>query len=398
MAVDDWRPTIAKVDEIIKKITTDPPPLPADEVEESKAFLAWIRDDNFTFLGYREYTLERTDEGDYLRIKQKSSLGVLRNVFPESRERANTRLSAAVSRFARRKQLLIITKANTRATVHRPVYMDYIGVKMFDKQGRVVGEQRFLGLFTSAAYNRNPRDIPMLRHKVEATLARSPFPEGSHNGKALQNILETYPRDELFQTDSDELYNISHGILHLEERQRIRLFLRRDDYARFFSCLIYVPRERYNTVLRRRMQAVLLKSLNGTSAEFTVQLSEAVMARIHFIVHTPHGSTRLSKEDGATSGRRSDDTDIIEQRIVETARLWTDDLRQACVDHWGEGEGLAIYGRYQDAFPSSYQELFGAVTAVADILKIEELASGADIAMKLYVRIDAPEGLLHFKI
>jgi len=397
-AVDDWQPTIAKVDEIIASINSDPPPLPSEEVEESKAFLAWIRDDNFTFLGFREYHLERTDEGDYLRLDEKPGLGVLRTVFPESRERANMPLSASVSRFARRKQLLIITKANTRSTVHRPVYMDYIGVKMFDKQGRVIGEKRFLGLFTSAAYNRNPRDIPMLRDKVTTVLAHSPFPEGSHNGKALQNILETYPRDELFQTDAEELYQISHGILHLEERQRIRLFLRRDDYARFFSCLIYVPRERYNTELRRRMQAVLLKSLGGTSAEFTVQLSEAVMARIHFIVHTPSGTKIAVKESGMAAGRRSEDSDAIEERLVEAARLWTDDLRQACVDHWGEAEGLALYERYQEGFPSGYQDLFGATTAVGDIVKIEELTDAGGIAMKLYVRIDAPEGMLHFKV
>ena len=403
-AVDDWPSTIAMVDGIIEQINADPPPLTKEEVEESKAFLAWIRDDNFTFLGFREYQLDRTDEGDYLRLKENSGLGVLRTVFPESIERSNTKLSAAVSRFARRKQLLIITKANTRSTVHRPVYMDYIGVKMFDKQGRVIGEKRFLGLFTSAAYNRNPRDIPMLRDKVATVLARSPFPEGSHNGKALQNILETYPRDELFQTDADELYQISHGILHLEERQRIRLFLRRDDYARFFSCLIYVPRERYNTELRRRMQAVLLKALNGTSAEFTVQLSEAVMARIHFIVHTPYGIKAASQDKTADQetvmgrGRRSEDSDAIEERLVEAARLWTDDLRQACVDHWGEAEGLALYERFQEGFPAGYQDLFGAATAVGDILKINELGDAGDIAMKLYVQIDAPEGMLHFKV
>ena len=398
-AVDDWPATIAKVDAIIEQLDLETLPLPAVEVEESKAFLAWIRDDNFTFLGYREYRLDRTDDGDYLRLEENSGLGVLRNVFPESLERSNTRLSPAVSRFARRKQLLIITKANTRATVHRPVYMDYIGVKSFDKKGRVIGERRFLGLFTSAAYNRNPRDIPMLRDKVATVMARSPFPEGSHNGKALQNILETYPRSELFQIDAEELYQISHGILHLEERQRIRLFLRRDDYARFFSCLIYVPRERYDTELRQRMEAVLLKSLNGTSAEFNVQLSEAVMARIHFIIHIPYGTAVESEEvaEGA-GGWRSEDTTAIEERIVETARLWTDDLRQACVEYWGEGDGLALYERYQEGFPSSYQELFGANTAVDDILKIEELTGPDDIAMKLYVRIDAPEGLLHFKV
>ena len=397
--VEDWRPTIAKIDEIIAQITADPPPLPAAEIEESKAFLAWIRDDNFTFLGYREYWLDSGGDGDYLRLDEKSGLGVLRNVLPESRVRSNTKLTPAVSRFARRKQLLIITKANTRATVHRPVYMDYIGVKLFNKKGKVVGERRFLGLFTSAAYHRNPRSIPMLRNKVETVLSRSPFPEGSHNGKALQNILETYPRDELFQTDAEDLYQICHGILHLEERQRIRLFLRRDDYARFYSCLIYVPRERYNTELRRRMQAVLLKSLNGTSAEFTVQLSEAVMARIHFIVHTPPGAAPAVKDGGDSGGgRRSDDTDAIEQRIVECARLWTDDLGQACIDHWGEGEGLALYERFQEGFPSSYQELFGATTAIGDIVKIEELTGPDSIAMKLYVRIDAPEGILHFKV
>ena len=398
-AVEDWPATIAKINQIIDAISADPPPLPAAEVEESKAFLAWIRDDNFTFLGYREYHLERGDDGDYLRLDEASGLGVLRNVFPESRIRSNTALTPAVSRFARRKQLLIITKANTRATVHRPVYMDYIGVKIFDGRGRVVGERRFLGLFTSAAYNRNPRDIPMLRDKVATVLARSPFPESSHNGKALQNILESYPRDELFQIDADELYQISHGILHLEERQRIRLFLRRDDYARFFSCLIYVPRERYNTELRRRMEAVLLKSLNGTSAEYTVQLSEAVMARIHFIVHTPYRTTDAGHADGDNvRGRRGEDTDAIEARLVETARLWTDDLRQASIEQWGEGDGLALYSRFQEAFPSSYQELFGANSAVDDIVKIEELSGPDDIAMKLYVRIDAPEGLLHFKV
>lgn len=386
--VEDWRSTIAMVNDCINQIETNPPPLPAAEVAESKAFLAWIRDDNFTFLGYREYHLDRTDDGIYLRLDDSSGLGLLRKVFPESLERSNTKLTPEISRFARRKQLLIITKANTRATVHRPVYMDYIGVKMFDKRGRVIGERRFLGLFTSAAYNRNLRDIPMLRDKVRSIMARSPFPEGSHNGKALENILETYPRDELFQIDADDLYRISHGILHLEERQRIRLFMRRDDYARFFSCLIYVPRERYNNDLRQRMQTLLMNALNGTTAEFTVQLSEAVMARIHFTIHTPRGVAAADHED----------VDIIEQRLVETARLWTDDLKQACIDHWGEAEGLILYDRYRIGIPPAYQEMFSANAAVDDILKMEELTGENDIAMKLYVRVDAPEGELHFKI
>ena len=403
--VRDWRPTLAKVNAIIDGLDDPPPGLAEDDVAETKAFLAWIRDDHFTFLGYRHYRLERKGGRDYLRLDEKSGLGVLRRVLPESRERAKTPMTHAVSRFARRKQLLIITKANTRATVHRPVYMDYIGVRIFDARGTVTGEHRFLGLFTSAAYNRNPHDIPTLRDKVAKVIERSPFAAGSHNGKALLNILETYPRDELFQISTDDLYDISHGILHLEERQRIRLFMRRDDYARFFSCLVYVPRERYNTELRKRMQEVLLNALGGTSAEYTAQLSEAVMARLHFIIRTPKGAP-VGDGDDDMGGRRETDPEVIERRLVETTRLWTDDLREACVERWGEADGMAFHHRYQDAFPAAYQGDFGAQTAVADIDKIESLASngglddglGGGLAMNLYNRLDAPEGMLHFKV
>ncbi|MFP6745760.1 MAG: hypothetical protein VCB77_11300, partial [Alphaproteobacteria bacterium] len=394
-AVDDWRPTLAKIDQIVAGLDSPPSGLAKDEVTETKAFLTWIRDNHFTFLGYRGYSLERKGERHYLRIDENSGLGVLRKVLPGSVKRSKTAMTRAASRFARRKQLLIITKANTRATVHRPVYMDYVGVRTFDKRGKVTGEHRFLGLFTSAAYNRNPRDIPMLRDKVAKIIERSPFGAGSHNGKALLNILDTYPCDELFQTDSDELYDISHGILHLEERQRIRLFMRRDDYARFFSCLVYVPRERYNTDLRMRMQAVLLKALGGASAEFTAQVSEAVMARLHYIVHTPGGKGDTGEDAGA---RRETDTEAIERRLVETTRVWTDDLKDACVERWGEADGMAHYHRYQDAFPASYTADSGAQTAVADIHKIESLGAAGSLAMNLYARLDAAEGMLHFKV
>ncbi|MCH7930888.1 MAG: NAD-glutamate dehydrogenase [Proteobacteria bacterium] len=382
---DDWKPALAKVDEIIADLAKSPPPLPKDEIAECKAFLEWIRDDHFLFLGYREYRLESEGGKDYLRLDEASGLGVLRNVLPESRERSKKPLPPYVSGFARKKQLLIITKANTRATVHRPVYMDYIGVKVFDKKGNVTGERRFIGLFTSAAYNLTPRDIPMLRDKVAKVLERSPFPPASHNGKALLNILETYPRDELFQTGTDELYDICHGILHLEERQRIRLFMRRDNYARFYSCLIYVPRERFNTTLRLRMEDILLKALNGASSEFTVQLTEAVMARLHFIIHTPAGEALDYHVDD------------IESRLVAATRLWADDLCDACVDRWGEAKGMTLFNRYRDAFPAAYRDAETAQTAVADIDKMEGLA-GDDVAMSLYNRIDAPEGMIHFKV
>ncbi len=386
--VSDWRPMLARVDEMITELETAPAPVLDDDISECKAFLEWVRDDNFIFLGFREYHLESVDDEYYLRLLPDSGLGVLRQVSPDSLERSNTPLTPEVSRFTRRKQLLIITKANSRATVHRPVYMDYIGVRRFDENGEVSGERRFIGLFTSAAYNRNPRDIPLLRRKLNEVLTRSRFAPNSHNQKALRNILETYPRDELFQIDDDQLFEISHGILHLEERQRIRLFVRRDSYARFFSCLVYVPRELYSTVLRERMEEILIEALNGSGAEFTAQVSEAVMARLQFIIHTPM----------IERARREFDTDEIEALLVAAARSWADDLRDACVDRWGEARGMALFHRYCDAFPPGYRDDFTAQTGVLDIDKIEGLACTDGLGINLYNRIDAPEGMLHFKI
>jgi len=197
--------------------------------------------------------------------------------------------------------------------------MDSIGIKCFNAAGEVTGEHRFLGLFTSAAYSRNPRGIPLLRRKLEAVLKRAGLRQNSHAGKALAHILETYPRDELFQTDVDTLYHNALGILHLQERQQVRLFLRHDRYGRFVSCLIYAPRDRYDTAVRKRMQAILLDAFDGAHSEFTVQLSEAVLARIHFVIHFGENADR------------SVDQATLEAQLAATTRSWSDEL----------GEGIA---------------------------------------------------------
>ena len=255
-----------------------------------EAFLAWIADNHFTFLGYGCYDLIRDQGGDQLRRVEGSALGLLRRQGPTSAtSRSFAALPPEIRRRARDPAPLVITKANARSTVHRPVYLDFIGVQRFDAKGKVIGEHRFLGLFTSAAYNRNPRHIPLLRHKVERVMQRADLPPAGHSGKALANILETYPRDELFQIAEDELFQVAQEILHLQERQKIRLFLRRDPFARFVSCLVYVPRERYNTEIRRRFQDILQQALGGTEVEFQAQFSESILARIQFIVRTPDG-------------------------------------------------------------------------------------------------------------
>ena len=246
-AVEDWRGMLGRIEPALADLKRGAKALDPEEVAEVEAFLRWIADDNFTFLGYTCYDLLREKDGDQLRRVAGSAMGLLRRQAeqsPSANSRSFAALPAEVRRLARLPVPLIITKANNRSTVHRPVYLDYIGVRRFDAKGRVLGEHRFLGLFTSAAYSRNPRQIPLLRRKVERIIARANLAPASHSGKALANIVETYPRDELFQVGDDELFETVNEILHLQERQRIRLFVRRDAFARFVSCLIYVPRDR----------------------------------------------------------------------------------------------------------------------------------------------------------
>jgi glutamate dehydrogenase len=198
-------------------------------------------------------------------------------------------LPPEVKAYARRPELLVCHQVDARSTVHRPGYLDYIAVKRFNARGDVIGEHRFLGLFTSTAYSANPSDIPLLRRKVLHVVTRAHLPAGGHAEKALVNILATYPRDELFQTGEDELFATAMGILHLGERQRFRLFVRRDPFERFLSCLIYAPRENYTTELRQKWQAILMRAFNGTSSEFNVHLSESKLARIMITVRTTPG-------------------------------------------------------------------------------------------------------------
>jgi glutamate dehydrogenase len=387
-AVEDWQAILSKIDSALADLRAAGKATDAEEIEEVEAFLRWIADNHFIFLGYGCYDLVRDKDGDQLRRVEGSALGLLRRQpTGVATSRSFAALPPDVRRQARRPTPLIITKANARSTVHRPVYLDYVGIKRFDAKGRVIGEHRFLGLFTSAAYNRNPREIPLLRRKVARIIQRAGLLPSSHSGKALANILETYPRDELFQTGDDELHETAQEILHLQERQKIRLFLRKDAFARFVSCLIYVPRDRYNTDMRRRFQDILQEALNGTEVEFQAQLSESMLARIQFIVRTPDGIPA------------DVDRAAIEARLVEAARSWTDVLREALIDAHGEEDGNRMHRAYGDAFPLGYRERVPARAAVPDIDRIDELARGTtDLAMSLYRPLEQGTGLIRFKI
>ncbi|HEY3179718.1 MAG TPA: NAD-glutamate dehydrogenase, partial [Casimicrobiaceae bacterium] len=266
-AVDDWQLMQGKARTIAANVATEPPPLPPAEIAEGVAFINWLADNHFTFLGYRRHDLVSVESQDALQTVPGSSLGILREARSKDVGTRFAALPPEVRAYARRPELLIITKSTSRSTVHRPGFLDYIAIKRFNAKGQVCGEDRFLGLFTRAAYSAKPADIPLLRHKTSNVIRRAHLPPGGHAEKALINILDTYPRDELFQTSEDELLRIATGILHLGDRQRFRLFVRHDPFERFVTCLIYAPRENYTTELRQKWQAILMQAFNGTSSD-----------------------------------------------------------------------------------------------------------------------------------
>ena len=386
-AVTDWPAMVRRLEDAIAEYAALPAALPAAQAAESRAFLEWLAQDHMVLLGYRQHELVKHEGHDALRLVAGTGLGVLRESEAE-RGRVNTSvLPPAAAPLARAPlPLLVVTKANTRSTIHRPGYTDYVGVKRYASDGSVCGEHRFLGLFTSSAYNARVAETPLLRGKVEAIAARAAMPAGGHRAKALAHILENYPRDDLFQISDDELYETALGILALGDRQRLRLFMRRDPFERFVSCLLFVPRENYATELRVRCERILVEALHGTSAEFDVQLGEGALARIHYVIRTTPGA--LPAFD-----RRE-----LEARLAAAARRWIDQLHDALVEAEGEARGLELLKRWAAAFPADYRERVGARAAVADVAKLAQLTPEQPLALALYKPLGAEAEVWGFKV
>jgi len=380
-AVEDWQPMRMKVADLVDELARQPPPVDAEELAEAKAFLAWIADDHFTFLGYREYELLSGEGGAGIRAVPESGLGVLRG----SPARPYTKVRHKALDVARARHVLVLTKANSRATVHRPAYLDYIGVKRFGSDGEVVGERRFLGLYTTAAYKESARQIPGVRVKVQSVLDRAGFSVDSHEAKALVEILESYPRDSLFQVRLDDLFTLAMGLLTLGERQRVRLFVCPDRLDRFVECLVTIPRDRYHTENRERVCGILVDAFRGVLLDWTAQLGDSVLARVYFRVRCPDGIP----DDYALPE--------IEAQLVMATRAWRDDLREALIEEHGEAKGSRLYRRYEDAFPAGYRSDWTAQSAVADIDRIEQLVSGGEPILNLYRPVEAPREIIRCK-
>ncbi|MEQ8604891.1 MAG: NAD-glutamate dehydrogenase [Marivibrio sp.] len=388
-AVEDWARMREKAVEVVDALNKKPPKgVEPRTVAETAAFVQWLHDDHFTFMGYREIDFEGSGENAKLVIDESRGLGVLRDpqrqVFEGLRHLGA--LPAEVQQTMFEPRLVRITKANRRSTVHRRVHMDTVAIKRFDAKGNPVGERLFVGLLTSVAYNQSPREIPLLRQKVDAVIERSGFEPGGHSSKALMHILESYPRDELFQIEVDQLYDIAMGILHLQERQRIALFLRPDPFQRYVSALVYVPRDRFSTSLRKKIGRILAHELEGSVAANYTHMSDEALSRVQFIIKT-------------TPGQVPDyDRRALEEKIREETRTWEDKLRQAMIENHGEERGLSLLRRYAEAFPLSYTEHFGVQTAAHDIERVEEALSSGRLGVSLYQPIETEKHQLRLKV
>jgi glutamate dehydrogenase len=392
--VEDTERMAGMARSLADRLESESPPLADEEVRDGARLLRWLAAGHFTFLGYRHYELVQdssTEEKPALRGVLGSGLGVLRQDSLAARSFVAGPDAAAQ---ALAPELLVLTQASAPSPVHRSVYPYYVGVKTFDEHGKVTGEHRFLGVFTTAALHENVLEIPVIERRVREVIHRAGFPLESYSGQRMLEVIQDYPRTELFSTDVDALYHTVTGVLALAERRRLRLFLRRDPYHRFFSCLVYLPRDRYTTTSRLAMQEVLLDELHGTHLEFSTRVGESALARVHFTVHTD------------PSEEVDPDTARIQERLTEAVRSWDDLMVDAVLAEHRDAEGGPQLGpesaselgqRYATAFPEAYKEDFSAAEGLADLRRLQAVAKG-DLDIAFYVPQDAEPGERRFKL
>ncbi len=378
-ACADWKAMRQQCLDIVEELRQGAPQtVDQDTVEPTIEFLTWLEANHFTFLGYREYELTADDDGRVLKSVPGSGLGILRGDTPTV-----TRLAAQAQRTAAKPRLLSVTKANSRSTVHRPVYLDYIGVRRFDADGSVVAERRFLGLFTASAYAESVQRLPIIGGKVADIVAQSGYAPDSHSGKDLMGVLEAYPRDELFQSSVEHLSATAEEVLHLQERRRSRLFVRSDEFGRFVSALLYIPKDRYTTAVRLRMQELLQEAYGSETVDYSTRVGESTLAQLHFVVRMPRGEA--IPEVNVQS---------LQERLIEATRSWGEKLTEVVEENY-EDDALAgdVLAHYADSFPESYKEDFEATDALGDLTRLAELDGDQDLTELrpyLYAESGAP--------
>ena len=384
-AVEDWQPIMRKLDENIASLGKVRETSDLESAAEVEDFLRWLAERNFVFMGYAEYDFFDAQGREKLTAVAGSKLGILK-IDDEIAPRGLEALPPELRHFLLVPQWIEITKSNRRSQVHRPVPMDYIGIKRFNAKGKVIGEARFLGLFTSNVYYQSSEHIPLVRQKVARILKRSDFSPISHDGKALKAILEFLPRDEIFQMSDDDLFETSMGILALEAKPRVRIFTRKDAFERFISAMIFVPRERFSTELRHQIQHMFEKAYSAATSSYSTQITEAPLARLHLTVKTTPGEIPAI------------DTAKLEHEIAKLAYMWSDLLQEALIQRHGEAKAEVLQHAFANAFPQNYINRYDTAAAVYDISKIEESQVKQSLTLELFHSKTEDNTFAHLKI
>ena len=386
LAVADWKPMRTRLKEIADELETRDFPGSKEELIEAQEFLQWLAEDNFVLMGYRSYTVEAV-QGDYRLVQdQSSSLGLMKNTQGKP-ALSLTKMSEDARRISLgNENLLLLTKTNSRSRVHRPVHNDYIGIKRFDSDGKVVGEDRFIGLYSASFYNDSAMDIPLVKNKIQRVLRNSKFAPSSHAAKALQNIMQTYPRDEILQTSDSDLLSTGIGVLQIQDRDMTRAFVRRDIFGRFITVMVYVPRERYNTQLRIKTQSILARTLDSIEeVDFTTFFSESSLARTQYTVRVKDSEQDINVQ-------------ALEDNLVEAARSWEDNLKRALISAHGEATARDLARRYEQGFPRSYKEDVLPTIAIEDIAQLERLDDDHKLGMLFYRAQEVQDDSNHVKL
>ncbi|MGY2262741.1 NAD-glutamate dehydrogenase [Pseudomonas sp. SDO55104_S430] len=386
-AVTDFEPMKAKVQEILSSLDNSSFAVDAEEKNEIKGFLEWLVGNHFTFLGYEEFVVTDQADGGHIEYDQSSFLGLTKSL-RTGLTYDDTRIEDYAVNYLREPKLLTFAKAAHPSRVHRPAYPDYVSIRVIDADGKVVKECRFMGLYTSSVYGESVRAIPYIRRKVAEIEERSGFQSKAHLGKELAQVLEVLPRDDLFQTPVDELFSTVMSIVQIQERNKIRVFLRKDPYGRFCYCLAYVPRDIYSTEVRQKIQQVLMDRLKASDCEFWTFFSESVLARVQLILRVD------------PKNRIDIDPQQLENEVIQACRSWQDDYSALTVEAFGEAQGTNVLADFPKGFPAGYRERFAAHSAVVDMQHLLNLTDKKPLVMSFYQPLGQVSGQreLHCKL
>ncbi len=388
VSVKDYQPICEKAEAVKLRLLANKESLPvsAHEVNESVEFIDWLLDNHFTFLGYEEYQIKKPKGGAVIELQKESKLGISKYKSGLKQRVQISSLPKGTANVILKKQLCGFAKSTIKSKVHRPVHLDYVLIKEFDSKGNLSVEHRFVGLYTSSVYYQTALDIPIVRDKVNSVLKQSGFSPNGHNMKDLMQVINVFPRDELFQTSLEELFATALEITQIQETRTSKLFIRKDSYGKFFSCLVYIPRDIYRTRVRQQVEAFLKDKLGASEIEFNTHLSESTQARIHFVLHVPN--IQKIKFDQAS----------LESEMIELIKPWDDYFLEALQEHYPDNEADRLFSVYSSCYSAAYKETYTAEEGVKDIQRVAAVIENKQLGLDLDSCTSTVGAELSFKI